>query len=111
MRAPTTGAVTPRRFESQLSAICDGVALISLAIPTTASTASIAFEFLSVQQQNKTRVYPVGRNATRLVTSIKQGTVTASLMLRKLSSYRRQNGLALAMREIGQIERTLFTLD
>jgi TnpA family transposase len=32
-------------------------------------------------------------------------------MLRKLSSYRRQNGLALAMREIGQIERTLFTLD
>ena len=32
-------------------------------------------------------------------------------MLRKLSSYPRQNGLAVALREIGQIERTLFTLD
>lgn len=47
----------------------------------------------------------------RLATSIKQGTVTASLMLRKLSSYPRQNGLAMALREIGRIERTLFTLE
>lgn len=47
----------------------------------------------------------------RLATSIKQGTVTASLILRKLASYPRQNGLALALRELGRIERTLFTLD
>lgn len=47
----------------------------------------------------------------RLVTSIKQGTITASLMLRKLASYPRQNGLALALREIGRIERTIFALD
>ena len=47
----------------------------------------------------------------RLTTSIKQGTVTASLMLRKLGSYPRQNGLALALREFGRIERTLFILD
>lgn len=47
----------------------------------------------------------------RLATSIKQGTVTASLMLRKLASYPRQNGLALALRELGRIERTLFALD
>ena len=47
----------------------------------------------------------------RLAASIKQGTVTASLMLRKLASYPRQNGLALALRELGRIERTLFTLD
>jgi TnpA family transposase len=47
----------------------------------------------------------------RLATSIKQGTVTASLMLRKLGSYPRQNGLALALRELGQIERTLFMLE
>lgn len=33
----------------------------------------------------------------RPATSIKQGTVTASLMLRKLSSYPRQNGLAVAL--------------
>ncbi len=47
----------------------------------------------------------------RLATSIKKGTVTASLMLRKLGSYPRQNGLAVALRELGRIERTLFILD
>jgi TnpA family transposase len=47
----------------------------------------------------------------RLATSIRQGTVTASLMLRKLGSYPRQNGLAVALREIGRIERTLFIFD
>ena len=47
----------------------------------------------------------------RLATSIQQGTVTASLMLRKLGSYPRQNGLAVALRELGRIERTLFILD
>jgi TnpA family transposase len=47
----------------------------------------------------------------RLAASIKQGTVTASLMLRKLGSYPRQNGLAIAAREFGRIERTLFILD
>lgn len=47
----------------------------------------------------------------RLAASIKHGTVTASLMLRKLSGYPRQNGLAVALRELGRIERTLFALD
>lgn len=47
----------------------------------------------------------------RLATSIKQGTVTALLMLRKLGSYPRRNGLAIALRELGRIERTLFILD
>ena len=47
----------------------------------------------------------------RLAASIQQGTVMASLMLRKLGSYPRQNGLVLALRELGRIERTLFTLD
>ena len=46
----------------------------------------------------------------RLAASIRQGTVTASLILRKLGSYPRQNSLALALREIGRIERTLFML-
>jgi hypothetical protein len=41
--------------------------------------------------------------ARRLATSIQQGTVTASLILRKLGSYRRQNSLALALREIGRM--------
>jgi TnpA family transposase len=46
----------------------------------------------------------------RLAASIKYGTVSASLMLRKLGSYPRQNGLAVALRELGRIERTLFLL-
>jgi TnpA family transposase len=47
----------------------------------------------------------------RLATSVRTGAVPASLMLRRLGSYPRQNGLALALREVGRIERTLFTLD
>ena len=47
----------------------------------------------------------------RLIMSIKTGMVTASVILRKLAAYPRQNGLALALREIGKLERTLFTLD
>jgi TnpA family transposase len=46
----------------------------------------------------------------RLATSIKHGSVTASLMLRKLGAYPRQNGLAVALRELGKVERTLFLL-
>ena len=47
----------------------------------------------------------------RLASSIRMGTVTASLILGKLASYPHQNGLAQALRELGRIERTLFTLD
>ncbi|MGB5865838.1 MAG: Tn3 family transposase, partial [Sulfitobacter sp.] len=47
----------------------------------------------------------------RLATSIRKGTVTASLMVGKLGSYPRQNGLAMALRELGRIERSLFILD
>jgi TnpA family transposase len=47
----------------------------------------------------------------RIVTSIRTGTVTASLIMRQLASYPRQNGVAAALRELGRLERTLFTLD
>jgi len=47
----------------------------------------------------------------RLATSIQQGVVTASLIVRKIGSYPRQNGLALALRELGKIERTIFMLN
>jgi TnpA family transposase len=46
----------------------------------------------------------------RLALSIQTGTVTASVILRKLAAYPRQNGLALALRELGKLERTSFTL-
>jgi hypothetical protein len=47
----------------------------------------------------------------RFVTSIRTGAVSASLLLKRLGAYPRQNSLALALREIGQIERTVFMLD
>ena len=47
----------------------------------------------------------------RVAVSIRTGTVTASLILRQLASYPRQNGVASALRELGRLERTLFTLD
>jgi TnpA family transposase len=47
----------------------------------------------------------------RVVASIRTGTVTASLIMRQLASYPRQNGIAAALRELGRLERTLFTLD
>jgi TnpA family transposase len=47
----------------------------------------------------------------RVLTSISTGTVTASLIMRQLASYPRQNGVAAALRELGRLERTLFTLE
>ena len=47
----------------------------------------------------------------RLAASIKAGTVTPSAILRRLAAYPRQNALAKALKEIGRLERTLFTLD
>lgn len=47
----------------------------------------------------------------RLIASIRWGTVSASLMLRKLCNRPRQHNLAVALREIGRLERTLFMLE
>ena len=47
----------------------------------------------------------------RFATSIRTGVATASVVLRKLAAYPRQNGLSHALRELGKLERTLFTLD
>ncbi len=47
----------------------------------------------------------------RMAASVRTGTVSASLLLKQLGAYPRQNGLALALREIGRIERTLHALD
>jgi len=44
----------------------------------------------------------------RIAASIRTGTVTASLIMRQLASYPRQNGVAAALRELGRLERTLF---
>ena len=44
----------------------------------------------------------------RVAASIRTGTVTASLILRQLASYPRQNGVAAALRELGRLERTFI---
>lgn len=47
----------------------------------------------------------------RLMFSIRKGIVSSSLIIKKLGSYPRQNSLATALREVGKIERTIFTLE
>ena len=47
----------------------------------------------------------------RLVASLRARSVAPSELLRKLASFTRRNSLSEAMREIGRIERTLFSLD
>ncbi|MDW0112725.1 Tn3 family transposase [Sporosarcina saromensis] len=47
----------------------------------------------------------------RLAHSIREGTVSASLIMGKLGSYSRQNSLATALREMGRIEKTIFMLN
>ena len=47
----------------------------------------------------------------RIMATIAAGIVAPSQILRKLASYPRQNELALALLEVGRIERTLFMID
>jgi TnpA family transposase len=63
------------------------------------------------EEINVQRIKNHWEDILRLTASIQHGTASASLLLRKLSHYPRQNGLALALRELGRIERTLFVLD
>jgi TnpA family transposase len=60
---------------------------------------------------NTKRIEQYWDDLLRLICSIGLGTVSTSLILGKLAAYPRQNGLALALRELGRIERTLFTLE
>lgn len=47
----------------------------------------------------------------RAVATMAAGIIPPSQLLRKFASYPRQHELALALREIGRIERTLFIID
>ncbi|HDR7634706.1 TPA: Tn3 family transposase [Bacillus mycoides] len=47
----------------------------------------------------------------RLAHSIREGTVSGSLIMGKLGSYARQNKISMTLREIGRIEKTIFILD
>src|SRR5207244_5659064 len=47
----------------------------------------------------------------RLAASIRHGTVSAALIMRKLAAYPRQNQVARALNEIAQLEKTVFILE
>jgi TnpA family transposase len=47
----------------------------------------------------------------RLAASIRAGTVPPSVMLKKLAAFPRQNALHRALREMGRVERAIFTCD
>ena len=47
----------------------------------------------------------------RMATSVRSGLTTASAMLKRLSAFPRANGLAVALREVGRLERSIFMLN
>lgn len=47
----------------------------------------------------------------RIASSIRHGTVSASLLMRKLAAYPRQNQVARALTEMGKLERTAYLLE
>jgi TnpA family transposase len=59
---------------------------------------------------NSKKVEPHWDEILRMMSSIKLGTVTASLAMKRLAAYERKNGMATALNELGHIERSLFML-
>ncbi len=72
---------------------------------------STLIRLTSFTQKEKDLIEDYWDDILRLASSIRQGSVAASLILRKLGSYPRQNGLALALKDFGRLERTLFMLE
>ena len=59
---------------------------------------------------NLTRIQQQWPDIIRLIASVMTHRVVPSEILRQLASFPRQNELAIALREIGRIERTIFVL-
>nr|WP_245416008.1 Tn3 family transposase [Mesorhizobium denitrificans] len=57
---------------------------------------------------NVERIKANWNDILRLVTTIRSGQIRPSTLLAKLSAFPRQNGLALALRDIGRINRSIF---
>lgn len=65
---------------------------------------------LVAAKANITRIQQQWPDIIRLIASVITHRVVPSEILRQLASFPRQNELAIALREIGRIERTLFIL-
>ncbi len=73
--------------------------------------ASGPLETLLFDQVNKKLIVEQWNEMRRVASSIRHGTVSASLLMRKLAAYPRQNQVARALTELGKLERTAFLLE
>ena len=69
-----------------------------------------ALQELSLNPINIKVIHDNYEDIRRMVYSIKMGYVPASVVLSKLSQKNQKNPLALALQEIGRIEKTIFLL-
>ncbi|MEO7496238.1 MAG: Tn3 family transposase [Massilia sp.] len=94
------------RFAPQLGGIDD----VQLAMPCTDDD----YPALKAQLAGALDLRPIRRHwndILRLATSIRQGSLTAAQVLQKFGCQSRQDSLAIALRELGRLERSLYTLD
>jgi len=75
-----------------------------------APTASAPLDTLLFEQVNKKLIVEQWDEMQRVASSIRHGTVSASLLMRKLAAYPRQNQVARALTEFCKLERTSFLL-
>jgi TnpA family transposase len=66
---------------------------------------------LAFGQVNRKLIVEQWDEMRRVASSIRHGTVSASLLMRKLAAYPRQNQVARALTELGKLERTAFLLE
>lgn len=66
---------------------------------------------LVFEQMNTKLIIEQWDEMRRVASSIRHGTVSASLLMRKLAAYPRQNQVARALTEMGKLERTAFLLE
>ncbi len=72
---------------------------------------SESLKTLLFEQVNKKLIVEQWGEMQRVASSIRHGTVSASLLMRKLAAYPRQNQVARALTEFGKLERTAFLLE
>src|SRR5881396_2847603 len=64
---------------------------------------------LLFDQANRKLISEQWDEMRRVASSTRHGTVSASLLMRKLAAYPRQNQVARALTELGKLERTAFS--
>jgi TnpA family transposase len=73
--------------------------------------ASAPLDTLLFEQANQKLIVEQWEEMQHVASSIRHGTVSASLLMRKLAAYPRQNQVARALTECGKLERTSFLLE